>query len=95
MAKLKYDYSSMSKEQVAKLYEEMEDRVQLFMEECTGMSKTNYDINTLKSLINNKKEQDIKDWCSMTVEDGKELGDYEKYVLKEVEEQSKDGSWSL
>ena len=95
MAELKHDYSNMSKEQVAKLYEQMEERVQLFMEHCTEMSKTNYTLDVILELINSKKEQDIKDWCSMTVEDGKETDNYKDYVMSEVEEQAKYGSWSL
>lgn len=95
MDKLIYDYSDMSKDEVAKLYEQMEERVQLFMNECTGMSNTNYTIDSLKTLIQNQKEQDIKDWCSMTVEDGKGTDNFSSYVIKEVEEQAKDGCWSI
>ncbi|KZE82877.1 hypothetical protein AV926_04835 [Myroides marinus] len=90
MRRLSYDYSNMSKEEVAVLYEQMEERVQLFMEECTSMSKTNYTIDALKILISDKKEQDIKEWCSMTVEDGKLTDDYIGYVVKEVEENGKE-----
>lgn len=42
----------------------MEERVSLFMEECTiNMSKTNYSLESLKSLIDSKKEADIDEFC--------------------------------
>lgn len=90
MCELEYDYSNMSKEELVVLYEEMKGRVQLFMEECTNMSKTNYSNDVLKVLISDKKEQDIKEWCWMTVEDGKLTDDYVGYIVKEVEENGKE-----
>lgn len=45
------------------------ERVKLFMEECTDMSKEFYSIPTLKKLIKERKERDIADWCFLTVED--------------------------
>ena len=42
----------------------MEERVELFMEECTNnMSKPNYTIGSLKSLINENKEREINRYC--------------------------------
>ena len=41
----------------------MEERVQLFMNECTNLSKTNYTIEVLKAQIADKQEQDISDFC--------------------------------
>lgn len=42
----------------------MESRVALFMEECTiSMSKTNYTLDSLRSMINDKKEHDINEFC--------------------------------
>lgn len=42
----------------------MEERVSIFMEECTiNMSKTNYTEKSLRSLINAKKEHDINEFC--------------------------------
>lgn len=42
----------------------MEKRVALFMEECTiNMSKTNYTLDSLKRLINEKQEFDINEFC--------------------------------
>lgn len=42
----------------------MEERVSLFMQECTiNMSKTNYTLESIKSLINDKKEFDINEFC--------------------------------
>ena|ERR1043165_3699672 len=39
------------------------DRVSLFMEECTDMSKTNYTLDSLKTLIQKRREQDLNEWC--------------------------------
>lgn len=48
----------------------MEERVSVFMENCTlNMSKTNYTPASLKSMIRSKQEQDIIDFCDMTIED--------------------------
>ncbi len=64
-------FEKMSKEELLKqCYLEcidainMEKRVSLFMEECTiNMSKTNYTLDALKTLINDKKEADIDEFC--------------------------------
>lgn len=69
----------------------MESRVQLFMVECTDMSKTNYTLDVIKNLISEKHEREIADWCSMTVEDAE--GD-DQYILSEVKEKAKEGIWS-
>jgi len=43
---------------------EMEKRVAIFMEECTiGMSKTNYTEASLRSMITDKHENDIQQFC--------------------------------
>lgn len=42
----------------------MEERVSLFMQECTiNMSKTNYTLDSLKTLISDKKEADLNEFC--------------------------------
>lgn len=42
----------------------MEERVSLFMSKCTeNMSKTNYTIDSLTSLISDKQESDIAEFC--------------------------------
>jgi hypothetical protein len=48
----------------------MESRVALFMEECTiNMSKTNYMLDSLKGMINAKKELDINEFCYYEIVD--------------------------
>ena len=48
----------------------MESRVALFMGECThNMSKTNYTIGSLKSLINENKEREIDGFCYDLIDD--------------------------
>jgi len=43
----------------------MEERVSLFMAECTNnMSNTTYTIDVLKELINDRKEDEINEFCS-------------------------------
>ncbi len=43
----------------------MDDRVKTFMSECTiNMSNTNYTIESIKALIVEKQEKDIRDFCS-------------------------------
>ena len=43
---------------------EMEKRVSVFMEECTiDMSKTNYTEASLRSMITDKQEKDIQQFC--------------------------------
>lgn len=71
-------FEKMSKEELLKqCYSEcidainMEERVSLFMEECTiNMSKTNYTLDSLKTLINQKKEFDINEFCYYETIDG-------------------------
>ncbi len=42
----------------------MQERVQLFMNECTiSMSKTTYTIESLKKMISDKQEYDINFYC--------------------------------
>ena len=49
----------------------METRVSTFMSECTdNMSKTNYTVDSIKSMINNRKELDIDNFCEEISSDG-------------------------
>jgi spore maturation protein CgeB len=65
----------------------MESRVALFMQECTeNMSKTNYTLDSIQTLINNKKESDIKEFCFLQFED--DLSDEE--IIAELREQCVD-----
>lgn len=65
------EFEKMTKEELLKqCYLEcidsinMEERVSLFMSECTkNMSKTTYTIGSLRSLINECKEYEINTFC--------------------------------
>lgn len=82
-------YNSMSKEE---LVEEIcgevldllshEERVQLFMNECTNVSKTFYSIENLKEFIEARKEDDINTFCSLFLIDK----DSDEYILKVIKE---------
>lgn len=47
----------------------MQERVQLFMNECTRMSKTNYTVEVIKRLIDEKKQDEIDNFCFTLLED--------------------------
>ncbi len=48
----------------------MEERVSVFMEHCTdGMSKTNYEPEAIKTLIDARHEKDISEFCNELLED--------------------------
>lgn len=77
------EYSEMNKEQllesicaeVLDLYHAT-DRVQLFMNECTdNMSKTNYTLESIMTLINNKKEKDLSEFCKEVLEENNNYDD--------------------
>lgn len=83
------EYSAMTKEQLLEQIcaevldlHAMEERVQVFMNECTlDMSKTNYTPETIKTLINSKQEGDISEFCLGLIEDygfktDKEIADF-------------------
>lgn len=71
------EFEAMDREQLLKqIYLEckdainMETRVSVFMELCTnGMSKTTYTEESIRSMVNSKQEQDIKDFCNTVIED--------------------------
>lgn len=70
------DFEKMSKEELLnQCYLEcidainMEERVSVFMEECTlNMSKTNYTEESLRRMISDKQEFDINEFCAYEVE---------------------------
>jgi len=62
----------------------MEDRVALFMAECTNnMSKTNYTLGSLKSLIYENKEREIDGFCYDLVDEQED-----SEILKEIKERA-------
>ena len=62
----------------------MESRVALFMAECTNnMSKTNYTLGSLKSLINENKECEIDGFCYDVCDERKD-----SEILKEIKERA-------
>lgn len=86
-------WSKMSKEE---LYEEifkesldainMEERVQTFMNECTNLSKTTYSPTVIKDLIQSKYEDDISEFCKMSLEDieGMDIEEIRNYLKEEI-----------
>ena len=70
------EFSAMTKEQLlericAEVLDAlaMEERVSVFMSECTiNMSKTNYTPSSIRGLINEKQEQDISAYCEELIE---------------------------
>lgn len=64
----------------------MEERVQVFMSECTNMSYTTYSVETIKNLINDKYQQDEIYFCKTLLEDydnPQDLYDYIKELAKQ------------
>jgi hypothetical protein len=85
------DFEAMTKEELLEqVYLEsidainMESRVQLFMNECTNMSKTNYTLDVIKTLISDKQEDDLNNWCIDLIA---EYEDYE--ILEEIKNRPK------
>ena len=64
----------------------MEKRVQLFMNECTSLSKTNYTIEKLKKLIEENKKQTISLFCQITIDDIEDMTKEEiiEYLKEEI-----------
>lgn len=50
----------------------MMERVSVFMEECTDMSKVNYTPDVIRDLIKKKKEADIDDFCFLECEEAED-----------------------
>ena len=71
------EYAEMSKEELLEQIcaevldlHAMNDRVQLFMNECTvNLSKTTYTLDAIKTMITEKQEHDINMFCWELVED--------------------------
>ena len=62
----------------------MESRVALFMAECTNnMSKTNYTLGSLKSLVDENKEREIDSFCYDLVDEQEN-----SEILKEINERA-------
>ena len=62
----------------------MEKRVALFMSKCTNnMSKTNYTLESLKSMINDRHEEDINFFCHDLCE-----GQMDEEILEEVKKRA-------
>ena len=73
-------FESMNKDQLLEqTYKEcmdainMEERVQTFMNECTGLSKTNYPIPIIKKLIQDYRENHNELLIEMILEDIDEM----------------------
>lgn len=65
----------------------MEERVQIFMNECTnGLSKTNCTPEVIKGLISDKQQTDISEFCKMALEDmeGMDIVEVRAYLQSEV-----------
>lgn len=87
-------FESMDREQLLQqIYKEsldainMEERVQVFMNECTnGMSKTNYTPEVIKGLISSKQQSDISDFCKIALDDmqGMDLIEVRDYLQTEI-----------
>lgn len=60
----------------------MQERVSLFMEECTHMSYTTYPVDKLRTMIQERKESDIDQWCADFIDDE----DTDEDIVKAVKE---------
>jgi len=65
----------------------MEERVQVFMNECTDLSKTTYTPDVLKGLITTKFEHDIVRFCQDVVEDEVKDKDIANYIREKANEE--------
>lgn len=86
------EYSKMSKDEllnqicleVIDLYN-MEERVSVFMEHCTmNFSKTNYTPESIKSMINEKHENDISVFCKDLLDDNGTSSEIIRQIRKEA-----------
>ncbi|KAA5532675.1 hypothetical protein F0919_18005 [Taibaiella lutea] len=62
----------------------MMERVSIFMEECTNMSKVTYTPEVIKEMIKKKKEEDINDFCFLECEESED-----EDILSEIKERAK------
>ncbi|MGK6342875.1 hypothetical protein ACMGDK_11585 [Chryseobacterium sp. DT-3] len=68
----------------------MEERVSVFMDECTiNMSKTNYDTAVLRTFINQKKEYDINEFCYIETADEPTEEELLESILERAKEYKK------
>jgi hypothetical protein len=58
----------------------MEERVQLFMTTCTDLSYTNYALDTIKGLIENKEAKNISEFCQNLLEDYEDIDEMLEYI---------------
>lgn len=58
----------------------MEERVQFFMSYCTNMSYTTYPIETIKTLVNDKQQQEEIEFCKTLLEDYDNPQDLYDYI---------------
>jgi len=86
-------FEKMSKSQLLnQLYLEvidainMESRVELFMRECSGLSKTNYTLESLQSIIADYKQRETSMFCEMALEDIDEMSieEIKEYLRNET-----------
>lgn len=86
-------FESMTHEQLLEqIYKEcldginMEERVQTFMSECTGLSYTTYTPEVIKGLINQADLRNISEFCKTTLEDieGMDLEEIKNYLREEI-----------
>ena len=56
------------------------------MNECTNLSKTTYTPEVIKTLVQNKWEQDLSYWCKSALEDieGMDLEEVKNYLRSEI-----------
>lgn len=65
----------------------MEERVSTFMAECTiNMSKTNYDPSVLKTLITDKQNHDIAEFCYYEICDDQSADEVFEEIKKKAAE---------
>jgi len=66
----------------------MEERVQVFMNECTGLSYTTYTPEVIKGLIQKADQDNISEFCKMALEDieGMQIEEIKEYLKSEINE---------
>lgn len=64
----------------------MEERAEVFMNECTTMSYTIYTPEVIKGLIQSEQLADISDFCNMALEDTEDMSlkETRQYLQNEV-----------
>lgn len=86
-------FESMTHEQLLKqIYKEcldginMEERVQIFMNEVTGLSKTNYTPEVIKGLIQKADVENVSEFCITALDDilGMDIDEIKDYLRNEI-----------